>query len=625
MWKWFYNSSSGKLYQRFGNSWRIWVRQSYRGQLGRFPLYKLFGNGINLPRNSARATIQLCPGNKIKLTGWTEDAPTLQHNPTHPCAHYSGWVNDNTTGDPVAYSHIANDIRSGQAKIVSDGSFEKRVNLGTAGWIIEDSSQIYQVTGKVSCPGDPTVQCSHRSELIGILGGIMHVNDICRRFNVTTGTIEMGCDGEGAVKAAKVRFETIKTSRKHFDIIASINTAIKASPISWSFYHIDGHQDDEMNYCDLPRPAQLNCIADRLAKDKLSYDIRNIPADGNLLYLPFESEMVNWQNRFGQSVRISSKLKDSLRSLIGRETVRQHWRKKKKYPPRLENQIDWELLHRAHRNFPSPMRTWLSKWLTGFCGIGTTLFLYKFQHHTRCPRCNRTNETVEHVIQCTHDSAQTLWKTEIDAIKQWMLNNEFPLEMATAIHDSLLSWQSNSSYYIPHLDNTGVRAAMHEQDKIGWKSFMDGFQSRKWRATLAAHLEFIRSQRSALLLLSKLMKKLWLLSHMMWKHRNNILHKEGSSIHQYDLIKLNEAITAEFERGLGALPRREYIHLFVGNIDTRLNDSYHSKRMWIASVWTARQKFGEGHTRLSHPEVSMVYENWRKRIILPPSDDEEEP
>ena len=78
---------------------------------------------------------------------------------------------------------------------------------------------------------------------------------------------------------------------------------------------------------------------------------------------------------------------------------------------------------------------------------------------------------------------------------------------------------------------------------------------------------FIRSQRLELVIMSKLTKQLWKLAHKMWEQWNKILHEEGSTVHQHELRKLDEAIEVEFSRGAESL-NTKYSHLFRGTIQT---------------------------------------------------------
>jgi hypothetical protein len=84
---------------------------------------------------------------------------------------------------------------------------------------------------------------------------------------------------------------------------------------------------------------------------------------------------------------------------------------------------------------------WLSKWLTGFCGIGIMLQRYRHQTHSNCPRCGIPNETTAHIIQCQDKGAKTLWQLEICKMEQWMLNNEGHPEMVQFICSRIRDWQ----------------------------------------------------------------------------------------------------------------------------------------------------------------------------------------
>lgn len=46
----------------------------------------------------------------------------------------------------------------------------------------------------------------------------------------------------------------------------------------------------------------------------------------------------------------------------------------------------------------------------------------------------------------------------------------------------------------------------------------------------------------------------------MWEHRNNVLHKEGTTIHHYEFRILDQVITTKWNRGLWFFQR--YIYYF---------------------------------------------------------------
>lgn len=617
-WKWFFNPTSNSIYQRFGNIWRIWKRSSSRGRIGMYPKFTRFNNGITLPPHSARATIQFDNNDgNIRLTGWYIDNHNLHEHPYTPRLRYNGWMMNSVTETQNSHPHILHAISTGTLRIVSDGSYDPITNTGTAAWIMEDESALHQLSGSVSVPGDKTSQNSHRSELTGILGGIIHVSNLCHQYGITSGNIQMGCDGKGAVDTSNDSYSTILTKRKHFDLLQAIHTAKSLSPLNWTFFHILGHQDKHTAFEDLPRNAQLNCIVDGLAKEQLAADIALPPTDPTTQHLPFENCTITWTNRYGQDIRICSHLKDTLATFIARETVRKHWIKKGKFTTRQESQIDWTLLHRAHKGLHPQRKIWLSKWISGFCGIGNTLYLYRYQLHTKCPRCNLDKESIDHVLKCPHQGAQSLWEQELLAIESWMHENQFPHDMVNIICQSLRSWQSNSAFLPIETDDPDLSHGAKEQDRIGWRSFLDGFLSKHWLLALRTKLLLLQSQRSALVLLSKLIKKLWELAHRMWEHRNDILHNDDSAIHQYDLLRLNIDLEREFLRGVETLPRR-YYHLFTGTLESRLNDTPQRKRLWLTSVWAARDKHGTAQASRRNHISAHNFNQWRAKIYIPP-------
>ena len=118
--------------------------------------------------------------------------------------------------------------------IVRDGSFNERLELGTAAWVMAIGREIFGI-GQHMTPGEGSLQCSHRSKLSGILGAILQMNDLCMKHKVESGRVELRCDGLGAVEIVRNIHDTINPNRKHFDIITSIKEALQYSPLIWTF------------------------------------------------------------------------------------------------------------------------------------------------------------------------------------------------------------------------------------------------------------------------------------------------------------------------------------------------------------------------------------------------------
>jgi hypothetical protein len=71
--------------------------------------------------------------------------------------------------------------------------------------------------------------------------------------------------------------------------------------------------------------------------------------------------------------------------------------------------------------------------MTGFCGVGVMLRVYRFQQHAKCPRCEDDDKTIDHVLQCRQQSALDLWSKSIQDLERWMTTNQGHPEMIELI------------------------------------------------------------------------------------------------------------------------------------------------------------------------------------------------
>ena len=80
------------------------------------------------------------------------------------------------------------------------------------------------------------------------------------------GSINIGCDNEKAGWISGKSNPTVSSTSKHFDLVRAIRRLRHSLHTTVTFYHIYGHQDKNLPYHLLSRPAQLNVIVDDLAQ-----------------------------------------------------------------------------------------------------------------------------------------------------------------------------------------------------------------------------------------------------------------------------------------------------------------------------------------------------------------------
>ena len=81
---------------------------------------------------------------------------------------------------------IENELRNEKRiMIVSDGSYHPRYEVGTAAWVITSGSNTSRrLYGNNVVPGETYLQCSHRSELCGLVGAVKHIGNICTKYGI---------------------------------------------------------------------------------------------------------------------------------------------------------------------------------------------------------------------------------------------------------------------------------------------------------------------------------------------------------------------------------------------------------------------------------------------------------
>ena len=110
-------------------------------------------------------------------------------------------------------------ITDGTALAVSDGSF--KAGFGTYSWIITTQDERYCLEGVGVVPGEKEFQSAYRSELCGLHAIMTVLQELARRSGLQEGIpmIEVGCDGEAAVKQVSKTWKDLGLDEKQADLV----------------------------------------------------------------------------------------------------------------------------------------------------------------------------------------------------------------------------------------------------------------------------------------------------------------------------------------------------------------------------------------------------------------------
>jgi hypothetical protein len=122
------------------------------------------------------------------------------------------------------------------------------------------------MVGVNSIPGETDDQSSYRSKIGGVSGVIETVGILCSLYAIQSGAIEVGLDGEQAMKTIFGNWP-LHPKQPDYDLLKDLREKIKKSPLKWTGRWVEGHQDDQHRLEDIDRWGQLNVECDGLAKD----------------------------------------------------------------------------------------------------------------------------------------------------------------------------------------------------------------------------------------------------------------------------------------------------------------------------------------------------------------------
>jgi hypothetical protein len=603
-WEWFYVRQTQRIFQRTGNGWKVYRRQG-RGRMGSCASFTYLSEAFSKPRQAVRCTVYRDARRQLRIQGSGREGVIRSWN----TKTRQSILDQNEIRGEI--DDVIQAIQQGTARAVSDGSYVESEGIGAAGWIVEGTREGNQIRGQQETPGSAASQCSHRSEMWGMVGIILTVNAICKEYNITRGAVTAKCDGEGTINCVKYFHPITKNSRKHFDLILALKTAIEVSPIKWQFLHLKGHQDRYISYSQLNRWAQLNVLADTMAKNEVTNILNTGGREGNELPIPYSDCRIFRTGPRGKEP-FSSHLKTAIICAIQTNRIQSYWERKKLIGQETSSWVDWEILQKSATTYRK--WKWLAKYITGICGVGAMLQVWKYQSHNSCPRCGTAKENAEHIVKCQAPDATNTWNEAVNNLEIWMKDNAAEPNMMEIICSSLRTWRDGTQLPFPRTEVPQiVIEAMIEQDGIGWYNFTNGFISKKWRMIQRAHLKELRSRKSPDLWIARFQRRLWDIAWTLWQHRNEFLHNDGRTIHYQESAAITREIRKEYVMAGNGLPP-SYQHLFQGDIEELVNQPIHMKQEWLKSIWVARDHYSSGSLQPRDEIAEAFYLRWKKNI-----------
>jgi hypothetical protein len=248
------------------------------------------------------------------------------------------WLWDHPTitrGDYWIHQAIA----KGTLVAVMDGSYMRELypNICSAAFVLECSKGQGRIYGAFS--EATKVANAYRDKLLGLMAIHLILLSINKFNRQLSGSVEIVLDCLGVLKRVTfLPLHRIPLGCRHSDILKTILVHCRELSFTTYYSHIKAHQDDNISFKKLSRKAQLNCICNHAAKQRLVSDGIDDIAQGELF--PLESVGV-----FVGTKKMTLDTGEDVQFWAHRQLAKNFYRDRKILTTTQIECINWESIH----------------------------------------------------------------------------------------------------------------------------------------------------------------------------------------------------------------------------------------------------------------------------------------
>ena len=102
-----------------------------------------------------------------------------------------------------------------------------------------------------------------------------------------------------------------------------------------------------------------------------------------------------------------------------------YWNTQGWLPAEQRENIDWDVIKHTRALLPFNRRLWMMKQVSGFCGTGEKMRLWKYSESDMCSLRDKREDNTQ-VLRCNSVQANPKWSASIDALEDHLLDNNTP-------------------------------------------------------------------------------------------------------------------------------------------------------------------------------------------------------
>ena len=201
----------------------------------------------------------------------------------------------------------------------------------------------------------------------------------------------------------------------------------------------------------------------------------------------------------------------------------------------------------------------------------------------------------------------------VQNLQDWLILHRTEPDITNIIIENVRAWGEDRPPVRYDGTTPHLKEAQRLQSLLGWGPFLRGFLSQRWKVAQSCHYRYLQIQKTGERWTAALIQKLWSVSWDMWRFRNGVLHSQSLTIPTNFTFLVTSSIISEMNHGHRLLPP-SCTYLFQTDIPSLAKSSVNNKKLWLATVWSARDYYtpADAICQNRNPIVYAFVEAWKK-------------
>ena len=199
-----------------------------------------------------------------------------------------------------------------------------------------------------------------------------------------------------------------------------------------------------------------------------------------------------------------------------------------------------ECSRKAVSMMTSSMRIKISKFVTRTLPVGHIMEQRNNWKESFCPRCGKTDETPQHILQCSDKGTRKVFKEVLEKFERVLVKLHTERILRIQLICYITEWITQGEVFI-HKDTI---PPIQDQHQVGWLHLMEGCFHTSFEIYMDDHYNCVRNKKTGRVWVSVTIQSLWSLIFLpLWEHRNKAVHVvETKPKLSRDYINLNFTI-----------------------------------------------------------------------------------